>query len=101
MTPILLPFPTIYNSVLKTSQASQRNHLTRQAFAIIFLGMNTPKDLITATEAHRLLETSPNKIAELIRKGLLQTYHSPLDRRKKLVSKAEVLRLREPRAEAA
>jgi hypothetical protein len=63
--------------------------------------MATPKDLITATEAHRLAETSPNKIAELIRKGTLKTYRSPFDRRKKLVSKAAVLALKEPREVSA
>lgn len=63
--------------------------------------MDTPKDLITATEAHRLIETSPNKIAELIRKGLLKTYRSPLDRRKKLVSRAELLALKEPKESKA
>ena len=61
--------------------------------------MNAPKDLITATEARALLGVSEKKMAELMK--TLRHYSSQLDRRKKLVSKAEVLRLREPRAEAA
>lgn len=63
--------------------------------------MNTPHDLITLTEAQRLLETSRNKIAEMVRKGFLKAYMTPLDRRKKLVSKAEVEALKVPRAEKA
>ena len=63
--------------------------------------MDIPNDLISLTEAQRLLETSRNKIAELVRKGFLKPYTTPLDRRKKLVSKAEVEGLKVPRAEAA
>lgn len=56
--------------------------------------MDTPKDLITASAAQKLLQTSPNKIAALIKSGHLKTYEDPLDRRAKLVSKAEVLSLK-------
>ncbi len=52
-----------------------------------------PLDLITATEARELLGVGPNKMAELIRKGILQYWTNPLDARKKLVSRAEVLAL--------
>lgn len=63
--------------------------------------MDTPKDLISLSEARRLINVSQNKIAELVAKGFLKSYTTPLDRRKKLVSKADVLALRKPRAEAA
>ena len=63
--------------------------------------METPKDLISLREARALLKTSPNKIAELVSKKILSSYTTPLDRRKKLVSRAEVLALQTPRAEAA
>jgi hypothetical protein len=52
-----------------------------------------PLDLITVTEARELLGVGPNKMAELIRKGILQYWTNPLDARKKLVSRAEVLNL--------
>lgn len=63
--------------------------------------MKTPGDLITATEARELLQTSPNKIADLIRDGVLKAYTSQLDKRKKLVSRAEVERLKNTFEEAA
>ena len=63
--------------------------------------MNTPNDLISLSEARKLLQTSPNKIAELVRAGMLKAYTTPMDKRKKLVSRAEALALREPRMEAA
>lgn len=56
--------------------------------------MSTPKDLITASEARKLLGTSTNKIATLIKEGRLTSYEDPLDKRAKLLSKAEVLNLR-------
>lgn len=52
-----------------------------------------PSDLITVTEARELLGVGPNKMADLIRKGILQYWTNPLDARKKLVSRAEVLNL--------
>lgn len=61
--------------------------------------MSVPKDLITATQARELLGVSEKKIAQLLKS--LSHYTDPLDRRKKLVSKAQVLKLREPREEAA
>ena len=63
--------------------------------------MNTPSDLITANEARALLGVSRMKIASLLKMGLLKTYQNPLDRREKLVSRAEVLELKPKRAEAA
>jgi hypothetical protein len=52
--------------------------------------MDTPDDLITATEAQKLLQTSPNKIAALIKERRLTAYEDPLDKRVKLVSRSEV-----------
>ena len=63
--------------------------------------MNLPKDLITSTEARKLLGVSPIKMAKLLKHGVLRVYPDPLDERKKLVSKGEVLGLKVPRAEAA
>lgn len=60
-----------------------------------------PLDLITATEARRLLGVSAVKMAQLIKDGTLRHFPNPLDRREKLVSRAEVLALKPPRAVAA
>ncbi len=60
-----------------------------------------PTDLITASEARRLLGVSAVKMAQLIKDEPLRHFPNPLDRREKLVSKAEVLALKPPRAEAA
>lgn len=54
-----------------------------------------PTDLITATEARKLLGVGNTKIADLISKGILPHWTSPLDARKKLVSRADVLNLQE------
>ncbi len=63
--------------------------------------MNTPSDLITATQARKLLSVSPLKMSKLLSQGVLRHFPDPLDERKKLVSKSEVLALKVPRAEAA
>ena len=63
--------------------------------------MYTPNDLITAGEARRLLGISTLKMTSLLKEGRLRHFPDPLDNRKKLVSRAEVLALRMPRAEAA
>ena len=63
--------------------------------------MDKPKDLITTYEARCLLEVSHTKMAQLFRDGILRHFPNPLDRREKLVSKAEVLALKPDRAEAA
>jgi hypothetical protein len=60
-----------------------------------------PIDLITASEARRLLGVSAVKMAQLIKDEIVRHFPNPLDRREKLVSKAEVLALKPPRAEAA
>ncbi len=63
--------------------------------------MNSPKDLITVTEARKLLGISPLTMTRLLRSGKLRYFPNLLDRRSKLVSKAETLALIPPRAEAA
>ncbi|HYO62526.1 MAG TPA: hypothetical protein VER08_02605 [Pyrinomonadaceae bacterium] len=60
-----------------------------------------PNDLITTSEARRLLGVSAVKMAQLIRDGLVPHFPNPLDRRVKLVSKAQVESLKPRRAEAA
>jgi hypothetical protein len=62
--------------------------------------MGAPKDLITTTEARQLLGVGKHKMKDLLGTELA-VYTNPLDKRKKLVSRAEVLKLKEPRAEAA
>ncbi|MEA2175987.1 MAG: hypothetical protein QOD00_3579 [Blastocatellia bacterium] len=62
---------------------------------------NTPDDLIIVEQARLLLGVSPKKIASLIAEGVLRTFPNPLDKRTKLVSHAEVLRLKPKRLEAA
>ena len=63
--------------------------------------MDIPRDLITATEARRLLGISPTTMSRLFRDGVLPYFPDPLDNRKKLVSKGAVEALKMPRAEAA
>lgn len=60
-----------------------------------------PNDLIAVSEARKVLGVSRFKIAELIKRELLRSYENPLDRRVKLVSRAELLALKPDRAEAA
>ena len=60
-----------------------------------------PTDLITTSEARKLLGVSAVKMAQLIREGLIHHFDDPLDKRVKLVSKTEVLALKPKRAEAA
>ena len=60
-----------------------------------------PTDLITVSEARDLLGVSWNKMAKLLKDGVIRHFSNPLDNRVKLVSKAEVLALVPKRAEAA
>ena len=64
-------------------------------------GMHMPNDLITSTEARKLLGISPLKMSKLLSAGVLRHFPDPLDERKKLVSRSEALALKMPRAEAA
>jgi DNA-binding MarR family transcriptional regulator len=52
-----------------------------------------PTDLITTSEARKVLQVSPAKMAQLLKQGFIRFYTNPLDRRMKLVSEAEVLSL--------
>ena len=52
-----------------------------------------PKDLITLSEAARLLGVSRPKMSRLVSGGKLTTFDDPLDERAKLVSRQEVLSL--------
>lgn len=63
--------------------------------------MDMPKDLITATAARKLLGISPLKMTSLLKEGVIRHFPDPLDNRKKLVSRSEVLALKMPKAEAA
>jgi hypothetical protein len=60
-----------------------------------------PNDLIKVTAARKLMGVSPMKMAQLIRDGFLRTFDNPLDRRVKLVSRAEVDSLLDMRERAA
>ncbi len=60
-----------------------------------------PHDLITVSEARILLGVSWNKMAKLLKLGIIRHYPNPLDNRVKFVSKSEVLTLIPKRAEAA
>lgn len=61
---------------------------------------NVVKDLIPLQEAQTLLGVSHQKMTNLVKEGLLKIYRDPLDKRKKLVRRAELARL-EPKQEAA
>jgi hypothetical protein len=52
-----------------------------------------PVDLITTSEARKLLNVSQAKMAQLLKLGYIRHFSNPLDRRMKLVSEAEVLSL--------
>lgn len=56
-----------------------------------------PADLISVSDARRLIGVSRIKMAELIKKEVIRYYPYPVDRRVKLVSKAEVLALKNTR----
>jgi hypothetical protein len=56
--------------------------------------MNTPNDLITATEARKLLGISTGKLKNLLADKNIKYYTPLLDKRKKLVSRSEIEKLR-------
>ncbi len=60
-----------------------------------------PSDLITVSEAREILGVSWNKIAKLLKDGVIRHYPNHLDNRVKFVSKAEIVALIPKRAEAA
>ncbi len=53
-----------------------------------------PTDLIPAAEARRLLGVSTVKMSQLLKDGFIRHFPDPLDKRVKLVSRAELLNLR-------
>ena len=59
-----------------------------------------PDDLITLSEAAKLLGVSRAKMSRLVATGKLTTFSDPLDERAKLVSRRDVLAL-QVRAKAA
>jgi hypothetical protein len=61
---------------------------------------NNPADLITLSEAAKLLGVSRPKMSRLVGSGKLATFDDPLDERAKLVSRQDVLALK-VRAKAA
>lgn len=67
----------------------------------IFLLMNTPTDLITTREARTLLGVSPLTMTRILKDGTLRHFPNPIDKRQKLVSKAEVEALIPRRAKVA
>jgi hypothetical protein len=63
--------------------------------------MPTPDDLIMIIEAQRILGVSHKKMTQLLKDGVIRHFPNPLDKRQKLVSKAQILSLKPRRAEAA
>lgn len=61
----------------------------------------TPTDLISTSEAQRLLGVSRPTMSKILKSGMLRHFPNPIDRRVKLVSRSEVLALIPPRVKAA
>jgi len=59
------------------------------------------RDLMTVGEAREYLRVSKNKMAELIHEGVLVTERDPLDKRIRLVRRADVEQLAERSAKSA
>jgi predicted DNA-binding transcriptional regulator AlpA len=75
--------------------------LNQSKLDCIVRSMDKPDDLISTTQAIRLIGISTATMARLIKDKTIQTYSNPFDKREKLVSKAELLSLKPKRAEAA
>jgi hypothetical protein len=54
-----------------------------------------PEDLIRVSEARKLLGVSSVKMAQLIRDGHVRVFAYPIDKRVKLLSRSEVLALKQ------
>jgi predicted DNA-binding transcriptional regulator AlpA len=65
------------------------------------MDMNRPTDLITTREAIKLLHISPSTMSRLIKDGVLNHFVDLLDKRVKLVSRAEVEALKAQSRKAA
>lgn len=61
----------------------------------------TPTDLISTSEAQKLLGVSRPTMSRLLKDGVIRHFPNPIDKRVKLVSRAEVLALIPPRVRAA
>lgn len=60
-----------------------------------------PDDLIPIRQARELLAVSTVKMAQILKEGLLECWDDPLDKRLKLVSRAAVEDLKNPRRRVA
>ena len=63
--------------------------------------LTRPDDLISTTEARKLLGVSTVKMTQLIKSGTFIVYSDLLDRRVKLISRAEVEALKHRSVKAA
>jgi DNA-binding MarR family transcriptional regulator len=45
---------------------------------------------LTVAQAHKFLGVSPSKMTQLLRRNLIETYENPLDRREKLIKRADL-----------
>ena len=63
--------------------------------------INRPDDLISTTEARKLHGVSTVKMTQLIKHGVFTVYTDLLDRRVKLISRAEVKALKHRSVKAA
>jgi hypothetical protein len=57
--------------------------------------MSTPKDLLSYDRAREILGVSDKKLRKLLKDGLLTAYSSPLDARRKFISRGEIEQLME------
>lgn len=73
--------------------------LTRRDPLFILRAMKP--ELIPVAEAQKLLGVSHTKIWQLLKDGTLKAYKSPLNKRVKLVKRADIERLRNTYEEAA
>lgn len=62
---------------------------------------STPTDLISTSEAQKLLGVSRPTMSKLLKGGVVRHFTNPIDKRVKLVSRAEVLAIIPPRVKAA
>jgi len=60
-----------------------------------------PEDLLSTTEARKLLGVSTVKMTQLIKHGVFTVYEDLLDRRVKLISRSEVEALKNRSVKAA
>ncbi len=61
----------------------------------------SPDELITMSEAQRILGVSQVKMSKIVKEGMLRHWRNPLDARVKLVSRRHVEALKSMRTKAA